>query len=75
VPVSVIRPDVRTHWPGWLRSIPYYLFAVAVSGGTIRISAEHTDFRWTRVEEARTLVRWENDRIALAALTAALTSH
>jgi dATP pyrophosphohydrolase len=75
VPVNVIRPAERKHWPRWLSVIPYHPFAVAVGAGPIRLSSEHTEHRWTSIDEARALVRWDNDRIALTALAEALRSR
>src|SRR5713226_4417101 len=72
VPVNVIRPDLRKHWPGWLTTIPCYPFAVEAPGQPIRLSAEHAEFRWARPDEARELVHWDNDRVALAALEVAV---
>jgi dATP pyrophosphohydrolase len=72
VPVSVIRPAERKHWPRWLSVIPCYPFAVAAGTEPVRLSPEHTHFRWTSIDEARAVVRWDNDRIALTALAEAL---
>jgi hypothetical protein len=74
VPVNVIRPAERKHWPRWLSAIPCYPFAVAAGGEPIRLSPEHSHFRWTSIDEARALARWDNDRIALTALAEALRS-
>jgi dATP pyrophosphohydrolase len=74
VAVRVIRPDLRRHWPGWLETIPCHPFAVEAPDQPIRLSAEHAEVRWARLAEARTLVHWENDRVALRALETALTS-
>ena len=74
VPVNVIRPDARRHWPGWLTTIPCHPFAVLVAHGALRLSGEHSEFRWALLDEARTLVHWDTDRIALAALETSLHS-
>jgi dATP pyrophosphohydrolase len=74
VPASVIRPAERKHWPRWISMIPCYPFAVALGTALIRLSPEHTEFRWTSLDEARALVRWDTDRIALTALAEALRS-
>jgi 8-oxo-dGTP pyrophosphatase MutT (NUDIX family) len=74
VPVNVIRPDARRHWPGWLTTIPCHPFAVRVAHSAVRLSGEHSEFRWARLDEARTLVHWDSDRIALAALETSLHS-
>jgi dATP pyrophosphohydrolase len=75
VPVNVIRPAERRHWPRWLSVIPCYPFGVGAGAGPIRLSPEHTEHRWTSVDDARALVRWDNDRIALTALAEALRSR
>jgi dATP pyrophosphohydrolase len=68
VPVHVIRPGLRKHWPGWLTTIPCYPFAAETPEGPLRLSAEHAEYRWARLDEARALVHWDNDRVVLAAL-------
>jgi dATP pyrophosphohydrolase len=68
VPVNVIRPDLRKHWPGWLTTIPCHPFGFEAPDQPIRLSAEHAEFCWARLREARELVHWDNDRIALSAL-------
>ncbi len=75
VPVNVIRPAERKHWPRWLSVIPCYPFAVAAGDEPIRLSPEHTQFRWTSIDDARALVRWDNDRVALTALAEMLRSR
>jgi dihydroneopterin triphosphate diphosphatase len=75
VPVNVIRPDLRRHWPGWLTTIPCHPFAVESPQGSIRLSAEHAEFRWVGRDQARELVHWDTDRMALAALDVALSVH
>jgi dATP pyrophosphohydrolase len=72
VPVNVIRPDLRKHWPGWLTTIPCYPFTVEAPAHPIRLSAEHAEFRWVRPAEGHQLVHWDNDQVALAALEAHL---
>src|SRR5262249_35441791 len=68
IPVSVIRPAERRHWPGWLSTIPCHPFAVPVADERITLSPEHTEYCWASLGEALRLVRWDNDRAALAAL-------
>jgi dihydroneopterin triphosphate diphosphatase len=69
LPVNVIRPDARKHWPGWLTTIPCYPFAIEASSSTVfHLSQEHSECRWAHSDEARALVHWDTDRVALTAL-------
>src|SRR5262249_44915238 len=65
VPVNITEPSLRRHWPGWLTTIPCYPFAVWAADAAIRLSAEHSEFRWASLDAARGRVRWDTDRAAL----------
>lgn len=45
--------------------IPEYCFAVPVVGEDIRLSSEHTEYRWVPYERACSLLKWDSNRNAL----------
>jgi dATP pyrophosphohydrolase len=45
--------------------IPEYCFGVLLDNRSIRISDEHTDYRWCSYEEASQLMRYDGDKVAL----------
>jgi dATP pyrophosphohydrolase len=45
--------------------VPVHVFAVDLSGHAIRLSGEHSEYRWCAYGEAAALVRWDIDRTAL----------
>jgi dATP pyrophosphohydrolase len=63
VPVTEFRDSAR--WGEDLYVIPQYCFGVRVGQGDLRLSREHTAFGWFPCDEARALVRFDGDRIAL----------
>ena len=62
-----------THWPTNLLVVPEHAFAVAADGLTLTLSHEHTEVRWLPFEEARTLLTWDSNRVALWELNERLT--
>jgi dihydroneopterin triphosphate diphosphatase len=55
----------HVHWPPDLYVIPQHAFAVEASSDAIQLSAEHTEFCWLRYEEARNLLHWQSNQVAL----------
>ena len=45
--------------------IPEYCFAVEVEKNVVEISEEHTEYRWLQFSEARDLLRFNSNKIAL----------
>lgn len=54
-----------THWPRELFIVPEYSFAVEVTGPELTLSQEHDEVRWLPYEEARKLLTWDSNRVAL----------
>ena len=63
VPVTCFRDSHL--WGDAVFVIPEYAFGVDVSDRTIRLSDEHTEVRWVSWAEARQLVRFDSNRVAL----------
>ena len=56
------------------RLITQYAFAVELKHRDIRLSEEHSEYRWLNYDDAWRTLRWEGDRAALTELNARLTS-
>ena len=52
-------------WGDAVFVIPEYAFGVDVGDRPIRLSDEHTEVRWVSCAEARQLVRFDSNRVAL----------
>ncbi len=63
IPVYHFRD--RETWQRDQYVIPGYHFGVDASGLTIRLSREHREFRWVGAQEARKLLHWQSDGVAL----------
>ncbi len=53
------------HWGDAVYVIPEHAFGVDVSGRELRMSPEHTEWRWLSLEAASALVRFDSNRVAL----------
>jgi dATP pyrophosphohydrolase len=54
-----------THWPKNLYVLPQFSFAVNISEHKITLSEEHDKFRWLAYDEAKDLLKWDSDKVAL----------
>jgi len=63
VPVNAF--SARNHWPADLYVIPEHHFAVAARSREIKLSQEHSEFRWLPYNEAFALLRWQSNQTAL----------
>ncbi len=70
IPVYHFRD--RSSWPRDQYVIPGYHFGVDASRLAITLSHEHTEFRWVGPNEARELLHWQSDVVALWELNARL---
>ena len=52
-------------WGDDVYVIPQYCFGVLVERAEIVLSHEHTECRWLEYQEARRLLKWDGDRVAL----------
>jgi dihydroneopterin triphosphate diphosphatase len=62
------------HWPADLYIVPKRFFALDVTAEhrPVRLSAEHSGFRWLPYPEAHEALRYDDDRTALWELDARL---
>ena len=63
--IPVENPDRRKLWGENVLVIPEYCFAVEVERSVVKISEEHTEYRWLGFSEARDLLRLMSNKIAL----------
>jgi len=63
--VPVTHFDDREHWPRDRYVVPIHYFGVDATGIDIELSREHTEFRWVDTDEARRLLHWQSDAVAL----------
>ena len=70
VPVADVGGFV---WGPDASEIPEYAFAVAVDTPELRLSQEHTEYRWVTYEEGLRLLYWDSNKVALGELNQRLT--
>ena len=63
IPVYFFRAS--PHWGEDVYVIPQYAFGVDASGYDLKLSFEHTDYRWLPYEQARDLLYWHNNKTDL----------
>jgi dATP pyrophosphohydrolase len=61
-------------WGPKILVIPEYCFGVEVKKGQIRLSREHTSFKWVSYHSAMKLLKWDSNRNALWELNHRLES-
>lgn len=60
-------------WPDDVYVIPEYTFALDVDGARITFSHEHARFEWLKYAEAKVMLTWDSNRVALFELHHRLT--
>ena len=55
----------RKLWSESVFVIPEYCFAVEVNPSAVKISEEHTEYRWLAFSEAEVLLKWDSNKNAL----------
>ena len=73
IPVPVAHFPESHLWGDELYVIPQYCFGVLVRTAVLVLSAEHTECRCVRYEEAQALLRYDGNRTALWELHARLS--
>lgn len=64
VPANCILERHRKNWPVDTYVLPEYCFAFQTDN-EIKISQEHTEYKWLPYDEASKQLHWETDRTAL----------
>ena len=68
--LDTISSIPRIHFPDakWAKDIfviPEYCFAVKTENHEIRLSNEHTEYKWVNLEEALKLLKWDSNKTAV----------
>lgn len=64
VPAEVIDESRRQHWDKNTFVIPEYSFAFECDSEPI-LSNEHTEYKWLTYNEARKLLKWDSNKVAM----------
>ncbi|MBN1138862.1 MAG: NUDIX pyrophosphatase [Anaerolineae bacterium] len=64
-PIPVIEFRASSLWGEDIYVIPQYWFGVLVTGRTLLLSREHSEYRWLRYEQARALLKYDGNKTAL----------
>ena len=64
VPSEVISESRRQHWNKNTYVIPEYAFAFECDLEPL-LSNEHTEYKWLTYDEARKLLKWDSNKVAM----------
>ena len=64
VPIDIVWPEFRKHWPKDMYVIPEYAFAYECQS-SIKLSGEHTEFVWLEYDAAIACLSWDSNKTAL----------
>lgn len=64
VPAEVIDKNRRKHWNKNTFVIPEYTFAFEC-GSELTLSHEHSEYKWLTYYEARKLLKWDSNKVAM----------
>lgn len=64
VPAEVVAKNLRAHWDKNTYVIPEYSFAFKCDLEPF-LSNEHTEYKWFTYDEARKLLKWDSNKVAM----------
>lgn len=64
VPAEVVAEKMRTHWDKNIFVIPEYSFAFECSADPT-LSREHSEYKWLPYNDARKLLKWDSNKVAM----------
>lgn len=64
VPAEVITESRRQHWDKNIYVIPEYSFAFECDSEPL-LSNEHNEYKWLAYDEARKLLKWDSNKVAM----------
>lgn len=64
VPAEVIAESRRQHWGKNVYVIPEYSFAFECDLEPV-LSNEHSEYKWLKYDEARKLLKWDSNKVAM----------
>ena len=73
VPAEVVAENMRTHWNKNIFVIPEYSFAFECNADPT-ISCEHSEYQWLPYNDARKLLKWDSNKVAMYEIMCRLNS-
>lgn len=64
VPAEIVTENMRTHWDKNIFVIPEYSFAFECNADPT-ISREHSEYQWLPYNDARKLLKWDSNKVAM----------
>ena len=64
VPAEIVAENMRTHWDKNIFVIPEYSFAFECNADPT-ISREHSEYQWLPYNDARKLLKWDSNKVAM----------
>lgn len=64
VPAEIVTENMRTHWDKNIFVIPEYSFAFECNADPT-ISHEHSEYQWLPYNDARKLLKWDSNKVAM----------
>ena len=64
VPAEVVAKNLRAHWDKNIFVIPEYSFAFECSADPT-LSSEHSEYQWLPYNDARKLLKWDSNKVAM----------
>lgn len=64
VPAEVVAENMRTHWDKNIFVIPEYSFAFKCNADPT-LSREHSEYKWLSYNDARKLLKWDSNKVAM----------
>lgn len=73
VPAEIVTENMRTHWDKNIFVIPEYSFAFECNADPT-ISHEHSEYQWLPYNDARNLLKWDSNKVAMYEIMCRLNS-
>lgn len=64
VPAEVVAKNLRAHWDKNIFVIPEYSFAFECNADPT-LSREHSEYKWLPYNDARKLLKWDSNKVAM----------
>ena len=74
VPAEVVAKNLRAHWDKNIFVIPEYSFAFECNADPT-LSREHCECKWLPYDEARKLLKWDSNKVAMYEMMCRLRNY
>lgn len=74
VPAEVVAKNLRAHWDKNIFVIPEYSFAFECTADPT-LSREHSEYKWLPYDEARKLLKWDSNKVAMYEIMCRLRNY